>query len=158
MQFGFFDDHRREYVITSPARRCHGSIIWEARTFSRSCPTLRGLLLLPRRAAAQAHRYRYNNCPLDQEGFHIYIKDGNTVWNPGWQPTKTELDRYTCRHGLGYSVIEGRKTVFQLHRRCWFRRGDSCLLIRLTLKNKLPRKKDARCVPICGVLPLGRDG
>lgn len=70
-------------------------------------------------------RYRYNNCPVDQEGFHIYIKDGDTVWNPGWQPAKTELDRYTCRHGLGYSVIEGQKMVFRPHRRCWSRRATT---------------------------------
>ncbi len=33
-------------------------------------------------------RYRYNNSPLDMDGHHIYIKDGDTVWNPGWQPTQ----------------------------------------------------------------------
>ncbi len=28
---------------------------------------------------------------------------------PGWQPTQTELDFYECRHGLGYSIITGKK-------------------------------------------------
>ena len=54
-------------------------------------------------------RYRYNNSPLDMDGHRIYINDGGTVWNPGWQPAKTALDHYTCRHGLGYSIFEGKK-------------------------------------------------
>ena len=37
--------------------------------------------------------------------------------------------------------------MFQLHRRCWFRRGDSCLLIRLTLKNKTAAEKTLDVFP-----------
>ena len=37
------------------------------------------------------------------------IKDGNTVWSPGWKPCKTELDSYECRHGMGYTRIKGVK-------------------------------------------------
>ena len=42
----------------------------------------------------------YNGSPLDGEGFRVYIKDGGTVWNPGWQPVQTELDGYSCRQEL----------------------------------------------------------
>ena len=41
-------------------------------------------------------RYRYNNIQNDEGGRYYYIKDGNTVWNPGWQPVKAELDSYDC--------------------------------------------------------------
>ncbi|HQT91152.1 MAG TPA: glycosyl transferase, partial [Candidatus Kryptobacter bacterium] len=54
-------------------------------------------------------RFRYNNVPLDMGGKYFYIKDGNTVWSPGWKPVKTELDAYECHHGLGYTRIKGRK-------------------------------------------------
>lgn len=37
-------------------------------------------------------RYRYNNVPGDSNGHYYYIKEGNTIWNPGWMPTKTDLD------------------------------------------------------------------
>ena len=36
-------------------------------------------------------RYRYNNIPNDEGGRYFYIKDGDTVWNPGWMPVKTDL-------------------------------------------------------------------
>ena len=56
-------------------------------------------------------RYRYNNVPYDSNGHYYYIKDGDTIWNPGWMPSKTELDSYECRHGMGYSVFTGVKTA-----------------------------------------------
>ena len=56
-------------------------------------------------------RYRYNNAPLDVGGRFLYVRDDDNgdYWNPGWQPTQRELDSYACRHGLGYTVIEGRR-------------------------------------------------
>ncbi len=54
-------------------------------------------------------RYRYNSVPMDSVGRYFYIKDGATVWNPGWKPCKTELDSYECRHGLNYTRITGVK-------------------------------------------------
>ena len=59
-------------------------------------------------------RYRYNNIPVDSNGKYYYIKDGDTVWNPGAMPTRTPLDVYECRHGLGYSRSMVRKTAWQL--------------------------------------------
>ena len=31
------------------------------------------------------------------------------VYNPGWQPVKTDLDSYECRHGIGYSRFTSSK-------------------------------------------------
>jgi cellobiose phosphorylase len=46
---------------------------------------------------------------MDDGGRYFYIKDGDTIWNPGWKPCKTHLDRYECRHGLNYTIISGSK-------------------------------------------------
>ena len=142
MQFGFFDDHRREYVITSPRTPLPWiNYLGSEDFFALVSNTAGGYCFYRDARLRRLTRYRYNNCPLDQEGFHIYIKDGNTVWNPGWQPTKTELDRYTCRHGLGYSVIEGQKNGVSAAQTLLVPQGDSCLLIRLTLKNETAAEK-----------------
>ena len=156
MQFGFFDDQRREYVITSPRTPLPWiNYLGSEDFFTLLSNTAGGYCFYRDARLRRLTRYRYNNCPVDQEGFHIYIQDGDTVWNPGWQPAKTELDRYTCRHGLGYSVIEGQKNGVSAAQTLLVPQGDNCLLIRLTLDC---RGKDARCVPLCRVLPLGRDG
>ena len=46
---------------------------------------------------------------MDNGGRYFYIKDGDTVWNPGWKPCKTPLDSYECRHGMNYTRITGSK-------------------------------------------------
>ena len=76
-------------------------------------------------------RYRYNNSPLDMDGHRIYIKDGDTVWNPGWQPTKTPLDSYSCRHGLGYTILEGKKDGVTARQELFVPKGDACELDRV---------------------------
>ena len=48
-------------------------------------------------------RYRYDSIPLDSVGKYLYLVDGDHTWNPGFRPTRTPLDRYECRHGLGYT-------------------------------------------------------
>ncbi|MFL5797686.1 MAG: GH36-type glycosyl hydrolase domain-containing protein [Actinomycetota bacterium] len=52
-------------------------------------------------------RYRYNGVPGDAGGRYLYLRDDATgeFWSPSWQPTRTELEDYRCRHGLGYTVI-----------------------------------------------------
>ena len=42
-------------------------------------------------------------------GRYFYINDNGTIWSPGWSPVKTELDEYECRHGMGYTIIKGKK-------------------------------------------------
>ena len=50
-------------------------------------------------------RYRYNNVPMDFGGRYIYLRDNASgeFWSPSWQPTRHELEDYSCRHGMGYT-------------------------------------------------------
>ena len=148
MQFGFFDDQRREYVIASPRTPLPWiNYLGSEDFFTILSNTAGGYCFYRDARLRRLTRYRYNNCPADQEGFHIYIKDGDTVWNPGWQPAKTELDRYTCRHGLGYSVIEGQKNGVSAAQTLLVPQGDNCLLVRLTLKNETDAEKTLDVFP-----------
>ncbi|HEY9087556.1 MAG TPA: glycosyl transferase, partial [Anaerolineaceae bacterium] len=53
-------------------------------------------------------RYRYNNVPLDSGGRYLYLRDDATgqFWSPTWQPVRSALQGYTCRHGMGYTTIQ----------------------------------------------------
>jgi cellobiose phosphorylase len=43
----------------------------------------------------------------DNWGKYLYIRDADsgTFWSAGWQPAGHDLDRYTVRHGFGYTVL-----------------------------------------------------
>ncbi|MBR5342743.1 MAG: glycosyl transferase [Oscillospiraceae bacterium] len=137
MKYGHFDDARREYVITTPRTPLPWiNYLGNEDFFTLISNTAGGYAFFRDARLRRITRYRYNSCPLDQEGFHIYIKDGETVWNPGWQPTQTALDAYRCRHGLGYTVFEGEKNAIAAKQELLVPQGDRCLLIRLTLTNR----------------------
>ena len=130
MRFGYFDDARREYVITTPRTPLPWINYLGSEAFFTLCSNTAGGYAFYRDARLRRlTRYRYNNCPLDSEGFRIYIKDGESVWNPGWQPVQTGLDRYECRHGLGYTVIEGAKDGVAVSQELLVPQGDDCLLM-----------------------------
>ena len=110
MKFGYFDDQNKEYVITTPQTPLPWiNYLGSEDFFSLVSNTAGGYSFYRDARMRRLTRYRYNNSPLDMDGHRIYIKDGETVWNPGWQPTKTPLDSYSCRHGLGYTILEGKK-------------------------------------------------
>ena len=133
MQYGHFDDARREYVITTPRTPLPWiNYLGSEDFFTLLSNTAGGYSFYRDARLRRLTRYRYNNSPLDSEGFRVYIRDGETVWNPGWQPVQTELERYSCRHGLGYTVIEGARggvraeqTLLVPSRPCWSRRGTA---------------------------------
>ena len=148
MQFGYFDDARREYVITTPRTPLPWINYLGSEAFFALCSNTAGGYAFFRDARLRRiTRYRYNNCPLDSEGFHIYIKDGGTVWNPGWQPVQEELDSYLCRHGLGYTVIEGAKNGVAVSQELLVPQGDDCLLMRVSVRNESAEEKELRLFP-----------
>ena len=110
MKFGYFDDDAREYVITSPRTPYPWiNYLGTEGFFSLISNTAGGYHFYKDARLRRITRYRYNNIPVDMGGRYFYINDEDTVWNPGWSPVKTELDFYQCRHGMGYTIITGKK-------------------------------------------------
>ena len=143
MKFGHFDDVNKEYVITSPRTPLPWiNYLGCEDFFSLKSNTCGGYSFYKDAKLLRLTRYRYNNVPLDSNGLYYFIKDGDTVWNPGWMPTKTELDDYKCRHGLGYSVFEGKKNGISAVLTDFVPMGTACEVNKLTLTNESDEKKN----------------
>ena len=137
MKFGHFSDSAREYVITTPRTPLPWiNYLGSEAFFSLVSHTAGGYSFYRDAKLRRITRYRYNNVPADSNGRYYYIKDGDTVWNPGWQPTQTELDSYECRHGLGYSIITGKKNSLTAKLELFVPVGDNCEIDRLVLTNE----------------------
>ncbi len=109
MNFGFFDNQNKEYVITRPDTPTPWINYLGNGNFSGIISNNAGGLVFDRDPSnRRITRYKYGQLPMDRPGRYIYIKDMETgeYWSPTWQPVLKDLDFYECRHGLGYTIIK----------------------------------------------------
>lgn len=108
MQYGYFDDANREYVITNPKTPApwvnylgspeYGAIIsGNAGGYSFAKSGANGRIL----------RFIFNQ--FDQPGRYVYIRDNQSkdYWSASWMPVAKDLSVFKneCRHGMGYTKI-----------------------------------------------------
>ena len=143
MKFGYFDDAAREYVITTPKTPLPWiNYLGTNEFFSLISNTCGGYSFYKDAKLLRLTRYRYNNVPYDNNGKYYYIKDGDSVWNPGWQPTKTTLDAYECRHGIGYSRFTSTKNGLTASVLAFVPTNDNCEINQVTLTNNSDATKE----------------
>lgn len=111
MKYGFFDDAKKEYVITTPTTPYPWiNYLGSQEFFSIISNTAGGYSFYKDAKLRRITRYRYNNVPLDLGGGrYYYLYDNGDIWSPGYAPAKAELDSYECRHGMGYTKITGKR-------------------------------------------------
>ena len=143
MKFGYFDDAAREYVITTPKTPLPWiNYLGTNEFFSLISNTCGGYSFYKDAKLLRLTRYRYNNVPYDNNGKYYYIKDGDSIWNPGWQPTKTALDSYECRHGIGYSRFTSTKNGLTASVLAFVPTNDNCEINQVTLTNNSDAAKE----------------
>jgi cellobiose phosphorylase len=139
MRYGFFDDEHREYVITQPDTPLPWINYIGCEAYVGLVSNTAGGYSFYRDARLRRiTRYRYNNVPLDCSGRYIYLRDDDTgeFWSPSWQPTRHEAEDYTCRHGLGYTVIGSTYRRIEARTRYFVPLGESLEIWQLTLTNR----------------------
>ena len=142
MSFGHFDDARREYVITRPDTPWPWiNYLGSDDFFSLISNAGGGYSFYKDARLRRITRYRYNDVPLDSNGRLFYIRDADTIWNPGWRPTRTPLDFYVCRHGMGYTRICARKDGVEADILFFVPVGADCEVQRVVVKNTTAKKK-----------------
>ncbi len=136
MKFGHFHDEKKEYVITSPQTPLPWiNYLGNESFFSLISNTCGGYSFYKDAKLLRLTRYRYNNVPADTNGRYYFINHNGTVWTPGWQPVKTPLDSYECRHGLGYSQFISSKNGIHAELTAFVPLGETCEANRLVLRN-----------------------
>ncbi len=124
MQYGFFDNQNREYVIS----KVDVPVSWTNYLGTESTGTVishnaGGYMFHESPETHRITRFRANAVPLDRPGHYVYVRDNDTkdYWSLSWQPVGKPLDKakYECRHGLSYSKftcdyndIHGVQTLF----------------------------------------------
>ncbi len=108
MQYGYFDDQAREYVITRPDTPAPwANYLGSPEYGALISNNAGGYSFVKSGANGRILRYVFNQ--FDQPGRYIYLRDDETgdFWSVSWQPVGKDLNAYKseCRHGMGYTVM-----------------------------------------------------
>jgi N,N'-diacetylchitobiose phosphorylase len=150
MQFGFFDDAAREYVIIRPdTPRSWSNYLGSTEYGAVITNNAGGYSFYKSAAQGRFTRLRFNAVPLDQPGRYIYLRDEDSgdFWSASWQPVGKPLEQYKseCRHGTAYTIITsdyagiGAETSYFVP----LGREFECWRVRLTNTGHKPRRLGA---------------
>ena len=142
MKYGVFNDTAREYVIATPKTPLPWINYLGSRDFFRLISnTAGGYCFYKDAKLLRLTRYRYNENPLDTNGHYFYVRDNDSAWNIGWQPMRVDLDRYLCRHGMGYTILESAKDGLFAKQETFVPVDENCELTRVSLTNETNAEK-----------------
>jgi N,N'-diacetylchitobiose phosphorylase len=110
MQFGYFDDKNKEYVIERPdTPRSWSNYLGSTEYGAIITNNAGGYSFYKSAAQGRFTRLRFNVIPMDQPGRYLYIRDkaSGDFWSASWQPVGKSLKDYKseCRHGTAYTRI-----------------------------------------------------
>lgn len=106
MQYGYFDEKAKEYVITRPDTPAPWANYLGSPAYGAIISNNAGGYSFEKSGAhGRIIRYIFNQ--FDQPGRYIYLRDDETkdYWSASWQPVGKPLDAYKseCHHGTGYT-------------------------------------------------------
>jgi cellobiose phosphorylase len=155
MQYGYFADDQREYVITRPDTPLPWiNYLGSEQYFGLISNTAGGYSFYRDARLRRITRYRYNNVPYDSGGRYVYLRDNTSddYWSPTWQPTRRDLQEYACRHGIGYTTISSRYQDITANIRYFVPMGENLEIWQVTLTNQRSQTADLSlfsCVEFC---------
>jgi len=143
MQYGYFDDKAREYVINRPDTPYPWiNYLGSENFYGLFSNTSGGYCFYKDARLLRLTRYRYNNVPADAGGRYFYIRDSGDIWTPSWMPMKSALDGYECRHGMGYSRISSARNDLAFSQTAFVPLKDNCEIHKIVLTNESKTDKD----------------
>ena len=163
MQFGYFDDKNKEYVIERPdTPKSWSNYLGSTEYGAIITNNAGGYSFLKSSAQGRFMRLRFNAIPMDQPGRYIYIHDRESkdFWSASWQPVGKPLDKYKseCRHGTAYTKIfsEYSKIMTETTYFVPLDRYFECWLFKVTNQDSKKRKlrylllSNMRITGLCG--------
>lgn len=113
MNYGYFDDQNKEYVITRPdTPKSWSNYLGDTNYGAIITNNAGGYSFYKSGGMGRFMRMRFNSIPNDLPGRTVYFRDQDSgdFWSNAWQPVGKPLEEFesTCRHGTAYSIISSR--------------------------------------------------
>ena len=145
MKFGHFDDKKKEYVIKTPYTPYPWiNYLGSDDYFLLMSNTSGGYSFYKDARDRRITRYRYNNVPNDNEGRYFFIKENDSFWNIGVKPSKTKVDSYEVRHGMGYTKFNTLKDGLRATQLSFVPKNFNGEIHQITLTNETNQSKEIK--------------
>ncbi len=146
MRYGYFDDDRREYVITRPDTPLPWiNYLGCQAYFGLISNTGGGYSFYKSAEHGRITRFRPNGVPLDRPGHYVYLRDDETgdYWSISWQPVGKCLEKakYECRQGLSYSKFNCDYSEIRAEQLLFIPIHDDVELWDVVIKNNGPKNR-----------------
>ncbi len=141
-KYGYFTDDGNEYVIKSPRTpKPWINVISNGDYGLTASQTGGGFSWLTHSEFNRITRW-HQDLIKDDWGKYIYLKNNSTgeVWSPTWSIVKTELKKYECRHGFGYTIYESEFRNIKITLTIFVPMNDSLEVWNLKIKNNSGQK------------------
>ncbi len=155
--FGYFDKDGTEFVVTdyeTPLPLVN--YYWNERFISGASQHMAGIGCFTERPI----QYMDPECRcliVRDENRHFYIRDNETgdYWSPGYYPVLKKPDKFLCRHGLGYSVLESVTLGIETVMRVFVPEDYETEIWTLRLTNRSNRQREIRFYSFVDLLLTG---
>ncbi|HLA42374.1 MAG TPA: hypothetical protein VJZ27_03000, partial [Aggregatilineales bacterium] len=154
MQYGYFDDQAKEYVITRPDTPLSWSNYLGTTNYGAIITNnAGGYSFYKSGAKGRFLRMRFNSIPMDQPGRYFYLRDRESgdYWSASWQPVGRPLDQFksTCRHGTAYTIIASEYAGITSEATCFVPLGQIFEYWRLKITNTSDRPRQISAFTYC---------
>ncbi|MBN2003196.1 MAG: N,N'-diacetylchitobiose phosphorylase [Anaerolineae bacterium] len=154
MQYGYFDDDAKEYVITRPdTPQSWSNYLGSTEYGAIITNNAGGYGFYQSGARGRFMRLFFNSVPMDQPGRYFYLRDNadGDYWSASWQPVGKPLDQYqsTCRHGTAYSIFESRYAGIAAETTYFVPLGQTFEYWRIKVTNESDRPREISLFTYC---------
>ncbi len=154
MQYGYFDDKRKEYVITRPDTPTSWSNYLGSTEYGAIITNhAGGYGFYQSGAKGRFLRLRFNSVPMDQPGRYFYLRENQTgdFWSASWQPVGKPLEQYSsiCRHGTAYTIIESQYAGIATETTYFVPLGECFEYWKLKITNRSDRERNLSVFSFC---------
>jgi N,N'-diacetylchitobiose phosphorylase len=154
MQYGYFDDKAKEYVITRPdTPQSWSNYLGSTEYGAIITNNAGGYGFFRSGARGRFMRLRFNSIPMDQPGRYFYLRDRDNgdYWSASWQPVGKSLDKYEtiCRHGTAYTTIESKYAGIASETTYFVPLGQTFEYWRLKVTNESDRPREISIFSFC---------
>jgi cellobiose phosphorylase len=141
--FGYFDKDGAEFVVTdykTPLPLIN--YFWNEQFISGVSQQMAGIGCFTDRPMQYMHP-ETRSLMVREENRHFYLRDDESgeFWSPGCYPVGVEPDKFLCRHGLGYSVLESETRGIETQMRVFVPEDEPAEIWTVTLANRSEKKR-----------------